>query len=221
MISSPFSRLQTIWGLGCPLALQDRVIFSPSLTTRLGLSSLEIILGGTENKKDFLNYHILVVYLFLMFKRLLDFFFNNLPTTSKYPERCLIGSVLIWHIYQPRSLGWTLWSCKIQTLAAGLFNEILGFLVITLLWIVRMVWVSTLTHATWKNIYHVWEHFLLNNTHKLDSWVPYPKENGLCIGTRTGYIKIDSATRESISSRLSDWQVYFPWIYMQTSSTES
>ena len=53
MISSPFSRLQTIWGLGCPLALQDRVIFSPSLTTRLGLSSLEIILGGTEKKKGF------------------------------------------------------------------------------------------------------------------------------------------------------------------------
>ena len=163
MISSPFSRLQTIWGLGCPLALQDRVIFSPSLTTRLGLSSLEIILGGTEKKKDFLNYHILVCIFFWCSK---DFwtFFNNLPTTSKYPERCLIGSVLIWHIYHPRSLGWTLWSCKIQTLAAGLFNEILGFLVITLLWIVRMVWVSTLTHATWNNIYHVWEHFLLNNT---------------------------------------------------------
>ena len=31
----------------------------------------------------------------------------------------------------------------------GLESEILGFLVITLLWMVKMVWVSTLTQATW------------------------------------------------------------------------
>ena len=63
IMSSPFSRLQTMWGLGCPVALQESVRLSPSLTTILELSSLEMILGGT--------------------------------TTSKYPERCLIGSVLI------------------------------------------------------------------------------------------------------------------------------
>ena len=31
-----------------------------------------------------------------------------LPTTSRYPDLWIIGSVLIWHIYQPLSVSWTL-----------------------------------------------------------------------------------------------------------------
>ena len=72
----------------------------------------------------------------------------SLPTTSKYPERCLMGSVLIWHMYQPRSSGCTLCSCKVQTLDFGLLSEIRGLRVITLLWMVRIVCVSTRTQAT-------------------------------------------------------------------------
>ncbi len=32
----------------------------------------------------------------------------DLPTTSRYPERWTMGSVLIWHMYQPRSISCTL-----------------------------------------------------------------------------------------------------------------
>lgn len=72
----------------------------------------------------------------------------SLPTTSKYPERCLIGSVLIWHMYQPLSVDCTLCNCKIHSLVEGLLSEIRGLRVITLLWIVRIVCVSTRTQAT-------------------------------------------------------------------------
>ena len=70
-----------------------------------------------------------------------------------------------WHMYQPRSFSWTLFMCKYlraremkklslnfdpyHLFSPGLEREILGFLVITLLWMVKMVWVSTLTQATW------------------------------------------------------------------------
>ena len=59
--------------------------------------------------------------------------------------------------HQPRSLGWTLCSCRIHSFAAGRFNEILGLRVITLLWIVRIVCVSTRTQATW-NQKHIFFH---------------------------------------------------------------
>jgi len=116
IMSSPSSLRHTMCGVGCPVALQESVKFSPSRTTNCELSFLVIILGGT--------------------------------TTSKYPERCLMGSVLIWHMYQPRSSGCTLCSCKVQTLDFGLLSEIRGLRVITLLWMVRIVCVSTRTQAT-------------------------------------------------------------------------
>ena len=116
IMSSPSSRRQTMCGVGCPVALQESVKFSPSRTTKLELSSFVTILGGT--------------------------------TTSKYPDRCRMGSVLIWHMYQPRSSGVTLCSCKVHTLDLGLLSEMRGFRVITLLWMVRIVWVSTRTQAT-------------------------------------------------------------------------
>ena len=49
MMSSLSSLLQTICGLGWPLASQVKVMFSPSRTTRSVSSSRLTIRGGTEN----------------------------------------------------------------------------------------------------------------------------------------------------------------------------
>lgn len=75
---------------------------------------------------------------------------NYSPTTSKYPNWLFIGSVLIWHIYHPLSADRTSLMCKYHVRWSLWLTPILLFFVITWLWIVRMVCVSTLNHATWK-----------------------------------------------------------------------
>lgn len=61
-----------------------------------------------------------------------------------------MGSVLIWHMYQPLSFSWTRWSCKIHSLDEGRLRDMRGLRVITLLCIVKIVCVSTRTQATYK-----------------------------------------------------------------------
>ena len=51
-------------------------------------------------------------------------------------------------MYQPLSLSWTLLRCRYHLFSPGRDKEIRGLRVITLLWMVRMVWVSTRTQAT-------------------------------------------------------------------------
>ena len=72
------------------------------------------------------------------------------PTTSRYPDLWIMGSVLIWHMYHPRSLSCALWMLRNHLWPEGRVREMRGFRVITLLWIVNMVWVSTRTQATWE-----------------------------------------------------------------------
>ena len=51
IMSSPSSLRHTMCGVGCPVALQESVKFSPSRTTNCELSFLVIILGGTVREK--------------------------------------------------------------------------------------------------------------------------------------------------------------------------
>lgn len=76
----------------------------------------------------------------------------NLPTTSRKPVWLFIGSVFIWHMYQPRSVSRTSRMCKNQVRWSLWVTPILWFFVITWFAIVRIVWVSTRSHATWNNI---------------------------------------------------------------------
>ena len=50
-MSSPSSLRHTMCGVGCPVALQESVKFSPSRTTNCELSFLVIILGGTVRER--------------------------------------------------------------------------------------------------------------------------------------------------------------------------
>ena len=50
-MSSPSSLRHTMCGVGCPVALQESVKFSPSRTTNCELSFLVIILGGTVREE--------------------------------------------------------------------------------------------------------------------------------------------------------------------------
>lgn len=76
---------------------------------------------------------------------------KNLPTTSRKPVLLDIGSVLTWHMYHPRSstrvsfmwsdhVRWPLWVTAIR-----------WFFVMTWVAIVKMVCVSTRSHATCKS----------------------------------------------------------------------
>ena len=51
IMSSPSSLRHTMCGVGCPVALQESVKFSPSRTTNCELSFLVIILGGTIRER--------------------------------------------------------------------------------------------------------------------------------------------------------------------------
>jgi hypothetical protein len=59
-----------------------------------------------------------------------------------------MGSVFTWHMYQPLSASCARCTCKNHSLDEGLDSDTRGLRVITLSWIVRIVWVSTRTHAT-------------------------------------------------------------------------
>lgn len=72
----------------------------------------------------------------------------NLPTTSRKAVCDFIGSVFIWHMYHPRSSSRTSRTCKNQALWSLCVTPILWFFVMTCVPIVRIVWVSTLNHAT-------------------------------------------------------------------------
>lgn len=74
----------------------------------------------------------------------------NSPTTSRKAVCDFIGSVFIWHMYQPRSSSRTSRTCKNQALWSLCVTPILWFFVMTCVPMVRIVWVSTLNHATWK-----------------------------------------------------------------------
>lgn len=74
--------------------------------------------------------------------------FVFLPTTLRYPTWLFIGSVLIWHIYQPMSLCLTSRICKYQLRCSVWVTAMRWFFVMTWLWIVRIVCVSTLSQAT-------------------------------------------------------------------------
>ena len=73
-----------------------------------------------------------------------------LPWTSRYPRLLLMGSVLTWHMYQPLSTSCTLAMCSFHSLCSRCDSDTRWLRVMMLLWIVRMVWVSTLTHATYN-----------------------------------------------------------------------
>lgn len=73
-----------------------------------------------------------------------------LPTTFKNPTWLFMGSVLIWHMYQPMSVSLMSRICKYQFRCSVWVTAMRWFFVITWLCMVRIVWVSTLSHATWK-----------------------------------------------------------------------
>lgn len=73
-----------------------------------------------------------------------------IPTTSKKPVWLFIGSVLIWHMYHPRSDSRRSLTFSCHVLNSEYVMPTRWFFVITWFWIVRMVWVSTRNHATWK-----------------------------------------------------------------------
>ena len=80
---------------------------------------------------------------------------KNVPTTSRNPFLLLIGSVLIWHIYHPLSLSSTfsIWSRHVSR--SWWDKDTLWLRVMMWWWMVRMVCVSTRTHATywlWNSI---------------------------------------------------------------------
>jgi hypothetical protein len=106
---------------------------------------------------------IIIQFNGLSIRRKTELSYKDSPTTSKNPDRCTIGSVLIWHMYQPRSDGWTLWMCRNHWLFEGRESEIRGFLVITLLWIVSIVCVSTRTQATYIILNRHNSFFLVSN----------------------------------------------------------
>ena len=64
-------------------------------------------------------------------------------TTSKNPRSALMGSVLTWHMYQPRSDSCTLLICKRHILWSWWDKDMRWFRVMMLWWMVRMVCVST------------------------------------------------------------------------------
>lgn len=76
------------------------------------------------------------------------------PTTSKYPTWLFMGSVLIWHMYHPLSASRTSRICKYHDRWSLCVTPMRWFLVITWLWMVRMVCVSTRSHATCNNAFN-------------------------------------------------------------------
>lgn len=84
---------------------------------------------------------------------MIDFFFFflkkhvHLPTTFKYAIWLFIGSVFIWHIYHPLSDSLTSRIFNIQARFSACVTIIRWFFVITCVWIVRIVCVSTRNHA--------------------------------------------------------------------------
>lgn len=75
----------------------------------------------------------------------------NLPTTSKNPVLLDIGSVLTWHMYHPRSVSRVSLMWRDHVRWPLCVTAIRWFLVITWLAIVKMVCVSTRSHATCKS----------------------------------------------------------------------
>ena len=59
IMSSPSSLRHTMCGVGCPVALQESVKFSPSRTTNCELSFLVIILGGTVREEK--SYEVIFI----------------------------------------------------------------------------------------------------------------------------------------------------------------
>ena len=62
-MSSPSSLRHTMCGVGCPVALQESVKFSPSRTTNCELSFLVIILGGTVREEK--SYEVIFILKYL------------------------------------------------------------------------------------------------------------------------------------------------------------
>ena len=62
----------------------------------------------------------------------------------------VIGSVLIWHIYNPLSFLWTISIVKVQELWPLWLTLILGLFVTIWVWMAKMALESDLSHATWK-----------------------------------------------------------------------
>lgn len=89
-------------------------------------------------------------YYFHNNNRICHIYLVHLPTTCKYPCWLFIGSVLIWHMYHPLSASFTSRMCRNHTRWSLCVTAIRWFFVITWLWMVNMVWVSTRNHATCK-----------------------------------------------------------------------
>jgi hypothetical protein len=72
------------------------------------------------------------------------------PITSRWPTWLFGGSVLIWHMYQPRSLSLTFRTCRYHVRWSLCVTLIRWFFVITWLAIVRIVYVSKCSHTTYR-----------------------------------------------------------------------
>lgn len=72
---------------------------------------------------------------------------KNLPTTFKYPTWFFIGSVFIWHMYQPLSDSLTSFILNTHARFSTCETVIRWFFVIICVWIDKIVCVSTFSHA--------------------------------------------------------------------------
>lgn len=82
--------------------------------------------------------------------------FHILPTISMYPTWLFIGSVFIWHMYHPLSDSRTSLMWRNHVRRSLCVTPIRWFFVMTWLAMVRMVCVSTRSHATWREQYIKW-----------------------------------------------------------------
>ena len=82
---------------------------------------------------------------------------SQLICTMKWPKYdqltwLVIGSVLIWHMYNPLSFRWTTSMVRVQELCPLWLTLILGLFVTIWVWIARIAFESDLSHATWNRI---------------------------------------------------------------------
>lgn len=158
-ISSPSSLRHITYGSGKPLALHVNVTFVPSLTTISLLVIDSTITGGTEILGIFFQIYavikkggkqllILTDNLKITFSGSHGICVHLKFLNCKSGARKAAWEMRTWHMYQPRSDSSTSRMCRYQLRWSLWVRTILGFCVMTLWWMLRIVWVSTRTHAT-------------------------------------------------------------------------
>ena len=138
------------WRTGDINTLKWKVMCAKLRTYKLLLLLLLRLSGAYSTIQIFYIYK-LILYLLFTSHGTIAFMNGPLPVTSKCPIWLSIGSVLIWHMYHPWSVGLTsrivnfqcFRSVDVVTVSRWFLDTIMSF-------IDKIVWVSTRSQAIWK-----------------------------------------------------------------------